>query len=141
MRVLSSPGFAVLSMLWGFLIILLAGGVFVGSMIFDVGEGFVAESFLQMGFGGALGVAVGLAVFVYVAGLVYGMSSANGRKVLLVIGVFTILLGLACIMYWPELRTVLTFLPTAEEVPALPYIGVPIIGTGGLMCKLGSLKD
>ena len=96
----------------------------------------------QMGFGGAVGLLVGMAVFVYVAGLVYGMSTPNGRKTLLGLGVFTILLGLACIMYWDEYLTqILTFLPSSEEVPALRFIGVPIIGTGGLMCKLGSLKD
>ena len=83
-----------------------------------------------------------MAVFVYVAGLVYGMSTPNGRITLFGLGVFTILLGLACLMYWDVYLTpILTFLPSAEEVPALPFIGVPIIGTGGLMCKLGSLKD
>ena len=126
-------------MLWGFLIILLAGGVFLVSILTDGME--IATVYKQMGFGGAVGLLVGMAVFVYVAGLVYGMSTPNGRKTLLGLGVFTILLGLACIMYWPELRTVLTFLPSKEDVPALPFIGLPIIGTGALMCKLGSLKD
>ena len=126
-------------MLWGFLIILLAGGVFLVSILTDGME--IATVYKQMGFGGAVGLLVGMAVFVYVAGLVYGMSTPNGRKTLLGLGVLTILLGLACIMYWPELRTVLTFLPSKEDVPALPFIGVPIIGTGALMCKLGSLKD
>ena len=102
----------------------------------------IATIYKQMGFGGVLGIAVGMAVFVYVAGLVYGMSTPNGRKALLGIGVFTILLGLACLMYWDVYLTpILTFLPSAEEVPALPFIGLPIIGTGALMCKLGSLKD
>jgi len=114
--------------------------VFAASILMD--DMNIATIYMQMGFGGALGVGVGLAVFVYVAGLVYGMSSANGRKALLGIGVFTILLGLCTLMYWDEyLRLVLTFLPSAEEAPALPFIGLPIIGTGGLMCKLGSLKD
>ena len=127
-------------MLWGFLIILLAGGVFLVSILTDGME--IATIYKQMGFGGVLGIAVGMAVFVYVAGLVYGMSSPNGRKALLGIGVFTILLGLACLMYWDVYLTpILTFLPSAEEVPALPFIGLPIIGTGALMCKLGSLKD
>ena len=126
-------------MLWGFLIILLAGGVFLVSILTDGME--IATVYKQMGFGGAVGLLVGMAVFVYVAGLVYGMSTPNGRKTLLGLGVFTILLGLACIMYWPELRTVLTFLPSKEDVPALPFIGLPVIGTGALMCKLGSLKD
>ena len=127
-------------MLWGFLIILLAGGVFLVSILTDGME--IATIYKQMGFGGVLGIAVGMAVFVYVAGLVYGMSSPNGRKALLGLGVFTILLGLACLMYWDVYLTpILTFLPSAEEVPALPFIGVPIIGTGALMCKLGSLKD
>ena len=126
-------------MLWGFLIILLAGGVFLVSILTDGME--IATVYKQMGFGGAVGLVVGMAVFVYVAGLVYGMSTPNGRKTLLGLGVLTILLGLACIMYWPELRTVLTFLPSKEDVPALPFIGLPIIGTGALMCKLGSLKD
>jgi len=127
-------------MLWGFLIILLAGGVFLVSILTDGME--IATIYKQMGFGGVLGIAVGMAVFVYVAGLVYGMSSPNGRKALLGLGVFTILLGLACLMYWDVYLTpILTFLPSAEEVPALPFIGLPIIGTGALMCKLGSLKD
>mgnify|MGYP003311125812 FL=1 len=127
-------------MLWGFLIILLAGGVFLVSILTDGME--IATVYKQMGFGGAVGLLVGMAVFVYVAGLVYGMSTPNGRKTLLGLGVFTILLGLACLMYWDVYLTpILTFLPSAEEVPALPFIGVPIIGTGGLMCKLGSLKD
>ncbi len=101
----------------------------------------MAKIFMQMGFGGALGVVVGLAVFVYVAGLVYGMSSPNGRKALLGIGVFTILFGLAFLMYYPELRAVLTFLPSAEDVEPMPFVGLPIMATGALMCKLGSLKD
>ena len=126
-------------MLWGFLILLLAGGVFLSSMMMDDVD--MAKIFMQMGFGGALGVVVGLAVFVYVAGLVYGMSSPNGRKALLGLGVFTILFGLAFLMYYPELNAVLTFLPSAEDVEPMPFVGLPIMATGGLMCKLGSLKD
>ena len=126
-------------MLWGFLILLLAGGVFLSSIMMDDVD--MAKIFMQMGFGGALGVVVGLAVFVYVAGLVYGMSSPNGRKALLGIGVFTILFGLAFLMYYPELNQVLTFLPSAEDVEPMPFVGLPIMATGGLMCKLGSLKD
>jgi hypothetical protein len=126
-------------MLWGFLILLLAGGVFLSSIMMDDVD--MAKIFMQMGFGGALGVVVGLAVFVYVAGLVYGMSSPNGRKALLGIGVFTILFGLAFLMYYPELRAVLTFLPSAEDVEPMPFVGLPIMATGALMCKLGSLKD
>ena len=126
-------------MLWGFLILLLAGGVFLSSMMMDDVD--MAKIFMQMGFGGALGVVVGLAVFVYVAGLVYGMSSPNGRKALLGIGVFTILFGLAFLMYYPELNAVLTFLPSAEDVEPMPFVGLPIMATGALMCKLGSLKD
>ena len=132
-------GFAVLQMLWGFLILLLAGGVFLSSIMMDDVD--IAKIFMQMGFGGALGVVVGLAVFVYVAGLVYGMSSPNGRKALLGIGVFTILFGLAFLMYYPELNAVLTFLPSAEDVEPMPFVGLPIMATGALMCKLGSLKD
>ena len=126
-------------MLWGFLILLLAGGVFLSSIMMDDVD--MAKIFMQMGFGGALGVVVGLAVFVYVAGLVYGMSSPNGRKALLGIGVFTILFGLAFLMYYPEVNAVLTFLPSAEDVEPMPFVGLPIMATGGLMCKLGSLKD
>ena len=118
---------------------LLAGGVFLSSIMMDDVD--MAKIFMQMGFGGALGVVVGLAVFVYVAGLVYGMSSPNGRKALLGIGVFTILFGLAFLMYYPELNAVLTFLPSAEDVEPMPFVGLPIMATGGLMCKLGSLKD
>ena len=126
-------------MLWGFLILLLAGGVFLSSIMMDDVD--MAKIFMQMGFGGALGVVVGLAVFVYVAGLVYGMSSSNGRKALLGIGVLTILFGLAFLMYYPELNAILTFLPSAEDVEPMPFVGLPIMATGGLMCKLGALKD
>jgi hypothetical protein len=126
-------------MLWGFLIILLGGGVFAASLLLDDVD--IATIFAQMGLGGAIGVFVGMAVFVYVSGLVYGMSTPNGRKALLGIGVFTILLGLAFLMYYPELNAVLTFLPSSEDVEPMPFVGLPIIATGGLMCKLGSLKD
>jgi|TARA_B100001250_G_C19808598_1_gene794636 hypothetical protein len=126
-------------MLWGFLIILLGGGVFAASILLDDID--IATIFAQMGLGGAIGVFVGMAVFVYVSGLVYGMSTPNGRKALLGIGVFTILLGLAFLMYYPELNAVLTFLPSSEDVEPMPFVGLPIIATGGLMCKLGSLKD
>ena len=112
-------------MLWGFLILLLAGGVFLSSIMMDDVD--MAKIFMQMGFGGALGVVVGLAVFVYVAGLVYGMSSPNGRKALLGIGVFTILFGLAFLMYYPEVNAVLTFLPSAEDVEPMPFVGLPIM--------------
>ena len=96
----------------------------------------IATIYKQMGFGGVLGIAVGMAVFVYVAGLVYGMSSPNGRKALLGIGVFTILFGLAFLMYYPELRAVLTFLPSAEDVEPMTIVGLPIMATGGLMLSL-----
>jgi len=113
--------------------------VFAASILLDDID--IATIFAQMGLGGAIGVFVGMAVFVYVSGLVYGMSTPNGRKALLGIGVFTILLGLAFLMYYPELNAVLTFLPSSEDVEPMPFVGLPIIATGGLMCKLGSLKD
>ncbi|MEC7882564.1 MAG: hypothetical protein VYB35_06615 [Verrucomicrobiota bacterium] len=122
-------------MFWGFLILLLAGGVFGGSMLFDVQEDFLSKSFLEMGVGGAIGVGVGFVVFVYVAGLVYGMSSPTGRKVLMGLGIFFVLFGVCCIMYWDEV--------VSQMMPFLPskWLGLPIAATGGLMCNLGSFKE
>ena len=122
-------------MFWGFLIILLAFGVFGGSLLFDVPEDFLAKSYSEMGIGGAIGVAVGLLVFVYVAGLVYGMSSPTGRKVLMGLGLFFVLFGGCCIMYWDEVvYPMMPFLPSK-------WLGLPILATGGLMCNLGSFKE
>ncbi|MFL2910406.1 MAG: hypothetical protein ACJZ70_07695 [Limisphaerales bacterium] len=103
----------------------------------------IATVYKQMGFGGAVGLLVGMAVFVYVAGLVYGMSTPNGRKTLLGLGVLTILLGLACIMYWPEYEdSDFDVSPIWKRMCRLCHSLVSLSSAQvALMCKLGSLKD
>ena len=74
-------------MFWGTLIGVLVVGVIGADMIFDMEDpDFLANTLKEIAIGGGIGVAVGLALFVYVAGLVYGMSTANGRKTLMGLG-------------------------------------------------------
>ena len=80
-------------MFWGTLIGVLVVGVIGADMIFDMEDpDFLANTLKEIAIGGGIGVAVGLALFVYVAGLVYGMSTANGRKTLMGLGLLTLLL-------------------------------------------------
>jgi len=123
-----------LDMFWCFLIGLLAIGVFGASMFFDVGETFLADTLKEMGIGGAIGVGVGFVVFVYVAALVYGMSSMNGRKAMMGIGLFSLAFGGACIQYYESVVAMLPFITSK-------WLGIPLIINGGLMCKLGSFKE
>ena len=73
-------------------------------------------------------------MFVYVAGLVYGMSSMNGRKALMGIGLFSLAFGGACFTYYDTVYAMLPFITSK-------WIGAPILINGGLMCKLGSFKE
>ena len=119
-------------MFWGFLIVLLAVGVFGVSFMMDDFD--LMATYTEMGIGGAIGVGVGLIVFVYVAGLVYGMSSMNGRKALMGIGLFSLAFGGARFTYYDTVYAMLPFITSK-------WIGAPILINGGLMCKLGSFKE
>ena len=107
-------------------------------------------SLKEIAIGGGIGMAVGLALFVYVAGLVYGMSSLNGRKTLMGLGILSVILGLGS---FSEPGTVGAIIPlhllvglfaSPAEGEVLEYSawsGIPYLVNGGLMCKLGSFKE
>ena len=120
-------------------------------MIFDMEDpDFLANTLKEIAIGGGIGVAVGLALFVYVAGLVYGMSSLNGRKTLMGLGILSVILGLGS---FSEPDTVGGSIPlhllvglfvTPAEGESITYsgwYGIPYLINGGLMCKLGSFKE
>ena len=120
-------------------------------MIFDMEDpDFLANTLKEIAIGGGIGVAVGLALFVYVAGLVYGMSTANGRKTLMGLGLLTLLLGLGSFSYPLEVGAILPLhllvglFASPAEGEVLEYSawsGIPYLVNGGLMCKLGSFKE
>ena len=138
-------------MFWGTLIGILVVGVIGVDMIFDMEDpDFLANTLKEIAIGGGIGVAVGLALFVYVAGLVYGMSTANGRKTLMGLGLLTLLLGLGTFSYPLEVGAILPLhllvglFVTPEPGEVLEYsmwYGIPYLINGGLMCKLGSFKE
>ena len=84
-------GLAGRDMLWGILIIFLAGGVFGASFMMDSLE--IAAVYKEMMIGGGIGIGVASVIFVYVALIVYGMSSSTGRKTLMGAGLFFLLFG------------------------------------------------
>ena len=138
-------------MFWGTLIGILVVGVIGVDMIFDMEDpDFLANTLKEIAIGGGIGVAVGLALFVYVAGLVHGMSTANGRKTLMGLGLLTLLLGLGSLSYPLEVGAILPLhllvglFATPEPGEVLEYsmwYGIPYLINGGLMCKLGSFKE
>ena len=138
-------------MFWGTLIGVLIVGVIGADMIFDMEDpDFLANTLKEIAIGGGIGVAVGLALFVYVAGLVYGMSTANSRKTLMGLGLLTLLLGLGSFSYANEvgaivpLHLLVGLFVTPEPPEVLEYsawYGIPYLINAGLMCKLGSFKE
>ena len=150
-RVGCPTGLAGCDMFWGTLIGILVVGVIGVDMIFDMEDpDFLANTLKEIAIGGGIGVAVGLALFVYVAGLVYGMSTANGRKTLMGLGLLTLLLGLGSFSYPLEVGAILPlhllvglFVTPAEGelITYSEWYGIPYLINGGLMCKLGSFKE
>ena len=138
-------------MFWGTLIGVLVVGVIGADMIFDMEDpDFLANTLKEIAIGGGIGVAVGLALFVYVAGLVYGMSSLNGRKTLMGLGILSVILGLGSFSE-PDivggiipLHLLVGLFVTPAEGESITYTGwygIPYLINGGLMCKLGSFKE
>ena len=137
-------------MFWGILIGILAVGVFATDLIFDMGEEFLSSSMKEIGVGGVIGVVLGICLFVYVAALVYGMSTLKGRKTLMGLGILTLLLGIGS---FSEAETVGAIIPLhllvglfvtpaeGEVLAYTPWYGIPYVINGGLMCKLGSFKE
>ena len=149
-RVGCPTGFAGCDMFWGTLIGVLIVGVIGVDLIFEMDEGWLKATLTEIGIGGGIGVAVGLALFVYVAGLVHGMSTANGRKTLMGLGLLTLLLGLGSFSYPLEVGAILPLhllvglFASPAEGEVLEYsawYGIPYLINGGLMCKLGSFKE
>ena len=138
-------------MFWGTLIGVLLVGVIGADMIFDMEDpDFLANTLKEIAIGGGIGVAVGLALFVYVAGLVYGMSSLNGRKTLMGLGILSVILGLGSFSYADTvggiipLHLIVGLFVTPAEGESITYsgwYGIPYLINGGLMCKLGSFKE
>ena len=79
-----SPGLTGSDMLWGILILILAGGVIGASFMMDsFGPTEVAATYMEMAIGAGIGIGIAAIIFVYVALIVYGMSTATGRKCLM----------------------------------------------------------
>ena len=127
-------------MLWGILIIFLAGGVFGASFMMDSLE--VAAVYKEMMIGGGIGIGVASVIFVYVALIVYGMSSSTGRKTLMGAGIFSLLLGAATFVYFDSLSVSMASIPILSFVFATSkWLGIPFAINGGFLCKLGSFSD
>ena len=133
-------GLAGRDMLWGILIIFLAGGVFGASFMMDSLE--VAAVYKEMMIGGGSGIGVASVIFVYVALIVYGMSSSTGRKTLMGAGIFSLLLGAATFVYFDSLSVSMASIPILSFVFATSkWLGIPFAINGGFLCKLGSFSD
>ena len=127
-------------MLWGILIILLAGGVFGASFMLDSLE--VAAIYKEMVIGGGIGIGVASIIFVYVALIVYGMSSSTGRKTLMGAGIFSLLLGAATFVYFDTLSMSMASIPILSLLFATSkWLGIAYAINGGFLCKLGSFSD
>lgn len=132
-------GLAGRDMLWGILIIFLAGGVFGASFMMDSLE--VAAVYKEMMIGGGIGIGVASVIFVYVALIVYGMSSSTGRKTLMGAGLFFLLFGAATLVYFDTWFMGMASVPVLSVVFYSKWLGIPYIINGGFLCKLGSFSD
>ena len=127
-------------MLWGILIIFLAGGVFGASFMMDSLE--VAAVYKEMMIGGGIGIGVASVIFVYVALIVYGMSSSTGRKTLMGAGLLSVLLGFATLFYYDALSMSMASIPILSLLFATSkWLGIAYAINGGFLCKLGSFSD
>jgi len=133
-------GLAGSGMLWGILIILMAGGVFGASFMMDSLE--VTAVYKEMMIGAGIGIGVASIIFVYVALIVYAMASSTGRKVLMGSGIFSLLLGAATFVYFDTLSMSMASIPILSFVFATSkWLGIPFAINGGFLCKLGSFSD
>ena len=127
-------------MLWGILIIFLAGGVFGASFMMDSLE--VAAVYKEMMIGAGIGIGVASVIFVYVALIVYGMSSSTGRKTLMGAGLLSVLLGFATLFYYDALSMSMASIPILSLLFATSkWLGIAYAINGGFLCKLGSFSD
>ena len=138
-RLVCRPGLTGSDMLWGILIILMAGGGLGASFMTDSLE--VAAVYKEMVIGGGIGIGVASVIFVYVALIVYGMSSSTGRKTLMGAGIFFLLFGGATLVYFDTWFMGMASVPVLSVVFYSKWLGIPYIINGGFLCKLGSFSD
>ena len=129
------PGLTGSDMLWGILILLLAGGVLGASFMMDsFGPTEVAATYMEMAIGAGIGIGIAAIIFVYVALIVYAMATSTGRKILLGAGIFFLLFGFATYFYYDSLHLMMPFLISK-------WLSIPFVINGGFLCKLGSFSD
>ena len=138
-RLVCRPGLTGSDMLWGILIILMAGGVLGASFMMDLE---VAAVYKEMMIGAGIGIGVASVIFVYVALIVYGMSSSTGRKTLMGAGLLSVLLGFATLFYYDALSMSMASIPILSLLFATSkWLGIAYAINGGFLCKLGSFSD
>ena len=101
----------------------------------------VAAIYKEMVIGGGIGIGVASIIFVYVALIVYGMSSSTGRKTLMGAGIFFLLFGGATLVYFDTWFMGMASVPVLSVVFYSKWLGIPYIINGGFLCKLGSFSD
>ena len=129
------PGLTGSDMVWGILILFLAGGVFGASFMMDsFGTTEVVATYIEMGIGAGIGIGIASIIFVYVALIVYGMSSSTARKILMGAGIFSVLFGFATYTYYDSVHMIMPFIFSY-------WLSIPFVINGGFLCKLGSFSD
>ena len=114
-------------------------GAFLGaSFMMDLE---VAAVYKEMMIGAGIGIGVASVIFVYVALIVYGMSSSTGRKTLMGAGLFFLLFGAATLVYFDTWFMGMASVPVLSVVFYSKWLGIPYIINGGFLCKLGSFSD
>jgi len=116
----------------------MAGGVLGASFMMDLE---VAAVYKEMMIGAGIGIGVASVIFVYVALIVYGMSSSTGRKTLMGAGIFFLLFGGATLVYFDTWFMGMASVPILSVVFYSKWLGIPYIINGGFLCKLGSFSD
>ena len=102
----------------------------------------VAAVYKEMVIGGGIGIGVASVIFVYVALIVYGMSSSTGRKTLMGAGLLSVLLGFATLFYYDALSMSMASIPILSLLFATSkWLGIAYAINGGFLCKLGSFSD
>ncbi len=103
-------------------------------MMDSFGPTEIAATYKEMAIGAGIGIGVASIIFVYVALIVYGMSTSTGRKTLMGAGIFCLLFGFATYFYYDSLHVMLPFLISK-------WLSIPLVINGGFLCKLGSFSE
>ena len=111
-------------------------------MMDSFGTTEVVATYIEMGIGAGIGIGIAAIIFVYVALVVYGMSSSTGRKILMGAGIFSVLLGAATYVYFDELSISMGSIPILSFIFATSkWLAIPYAINGGFLCKLGSFSE